>query len=80
TMLVCRVPNLRGHDAQILEACHVPTPEHLAKMDPKALFAEVKRFIESPEGKRVLRSAKAPDFEEVESWIRWARSARELRG
>lgn len=78
TALVCRVPNLRGHDAQILVACDVPGPEQLARMDPEALTAQVKQFVRTAEGKRVLRSAKAPDSTEVAAWIRWAQSAREL--
>jgi energy-coupling factor transporter ATP-binding protein EcfA2 len=78
TSLVCRVPNLRGHDAQILVACNVPKAEQLAKMDPEALVGQVKQYVRTAEGKRVLRSAKAPDLSEVSAWIRWAKSAREL--
>jgi hypothetical protein len=79
TLLVCRVPNLRGHDAQILEACQVPSPEHLAKMDVQALSAEIERFVSSPEGKRVLRSAQPPDQATVSAWVRWAQRARQLQ-
>ncbi len=32
--LVCRIPNLRGHDAQILVACGITTPEALNRMEP----------------------------------------------
>ncbi len=78
TTLVCRVPNLRGHDAQILVACEVPGPEQLAKMEPETLVAQVKRFVRTAEGKRVLRSAKEPDLGEVSGWIRWAQNARPL--
>ena len=76
TTLVCRIPNLRGHDAQILVACEIPTAELLAKMEPETLLAQVQQFVTTAEGKRVLRSAKAPDLAEVTSWIRWAQRAR----
>ena len=58
TALVCRVPNLRGHDAQLLVACEVPGPEQLAKMEADTLFAQVKKLLGTAEGKRILRSAK----------------------
>jgi hypothetical protein len=79
TLLVCRVPNLRGHDAQLLVASEVPGPEQLAKMDAGTLFAQISELLETPEGKRILRSAKAPDEQEVAAWIRWAKSARQLQ-
>jgi len=78
TRLVCRVPNLRGHDAQILVACDVPEAGQLAKMDAEALYAQVRKFCRMAEGKRIIRSSKAPDLDEVTSWIRWAQSARKL--
>jgi energy-coupling factor transporter ATP-binding protein EcfA2/predicted flap endonuclease-1-like 5' DNA nuclease len=76
TSLVCRVPNLRGHDAQLLVACNVPTPEALAKLDAAALLAQIEQLLETAEGKRILRGAKAPDQQEVSAWIRWAKHAR----
>ena len=37
--LVCRIPNLRGHDAQLLVACGITEPEDVAGMNPdKAVF------------------------------------------
>jgi hypothetical protein len=79
TILACRIPELRGHDAQILVACGVTDPETLAKLDPAELWKKVEPFAESIEGKRIIRSGKAPDFEEVYDWIRWAAHARALR-
>ena len=78
TSLVCRVPGLRGHDAQILVACDVPHAEALAKMSPETLLAEVNRFVATSEGKRVIRSAKSPDLQEVTNWIEWSKQSREL--
>jgi len=79
TTLACRIPQLRGHDAQILVACGITDPEALAKMDAQALWDKVGPLAKTNEGKRIIRSGKAPDFEEVYSWIQWASHARELR-
>ena len=78
TTLVCRIPNLRGHDAQILVACDVTTVEALAEMEVDTLLGQVTEFLTTSEGKRVLRNAKSPDLEEVSNWVRWAASSREL--
>jgi len=77
--LVCRVPWLRGHDAQILVACGVTDPETLAKLDAATFWKTVQPFAESAEGKRIVRTSKAPDVEEVTHWIQWAAQARTLR-
>ena len=76
--LVCRVPNLRGHDAQMLVACGVDSAESLARSTADSLLEAVTRFIRTSEGKRVLRNGRAPDATEVHSWIRWASHARTL--
>jgi len=77
--LVCRIPNLRGHDAQILVAVDITSPESLAGMDPKGLLSEARAFAESSRGQRVLRGSQAPDLEEVTQWIRWAGESRNLQ-
>lgn len=77
--LACRVPELRGHDAQILVACDVTEPGQLAAMDENELWSRVRPFIRTSEGKRILRGGKLPDLEEVRQWIQWARNARTLR-
>jgi predicted flap endonuclease-1-like 5' DNA nuclease len=78
TTLACRIPWLRGHDAQILVACGIQDAESLAAMDPAQLWTIVQPFLASAQCKRILRNGKAPDFEEVYSWIQWARNARLL--
>jgi hypothetical protein len=78
TALVCRVPKLRGHDAQILVAVGVSDVEALASMDPQELWTLVEPFVDSAAGKRIIRSSRAPDFEEVFHWIEWASLARTL--
>ncbi|MGN6546633.1 MAG: DUF4332 domain-containing protein, partial [Aureliella sp.] len=76
--LVCRIPNLRGHDAQILVACGVTSPEALARMEAGALLKKASAFVNSTQGQRVLRGSDAPDLEEVQNWIRWASHSRTL--
>lgn len=77
--LVCRIPNLRGHDAQILVACGVEDPVTLATLEPSAFLKQVKKFVSTKDGQRILRGAKRPDLAEVTAWIEWADSARQLR-
>jgi len=78
-VLVCRVPWLRGHDAQILVACGVTDPEVLAKLEPATLWQTVGPFVQTDEAQRMLRSSKTPDLAEVTQWIQWAGRARTLR-
>ncbi|MCA9024804.1 MAG: DUF4332 domain-containing protein [Planctomycetaceae bacterium] len=77
--LMCRIPHLRGHDAQVLVACDITQPEQVSGMDPRALFGIIGPFVETVEGQRLLRSSKTPDLEEVTEWIRWANHARPLK-
>jgi predicted flap endonuclease-1-like 5' DNA nuclease len=77
--LVCRVPNLRGHDAQLLVACDVTTADELATWQPDELFAVIGPFSETPKGQRILRSGREPDLAEVTDWIRWAQEMRSLK-
>ena len=79
TELVCRVPNLRGHDAQILVACEVTTAEELAEWDAEALFEIVEPFAASKAGQRILRAGRVPDLAEVTDWIHWAQHTRPLK-
>ncbi|MEZ6055849.1 MAG: DUF4332 domain-containing protein [Planctomycetaceae bacterium] len=77
--LMCRIPELRGHDAQVLVACDICEPEAVAAMSPEALFDIVGPFVATKDGQRLLRSAKTPDLEEVTDWIHWANHARILK-
>lgn len=76
--LVCRIPQIRGHDAQILVACGFTQPEEVASMKPAELLEFVEPFSESSEGQRILRDGKAPDLAEVSDWINWSRHCRVL--
>lgn len=77
--LVCRIPNLRGHDAQLLVACDIVDPEDLAALSPQQLLDKVGPFSQTKEGLKILRSAKEPDLEEVANWIAWAGQHRSLQ-
>jgi hypothetical protein len=77
--LVVRVPELRGHDAVILVACGIHDPESLSQSSPENVFAKIGPFVATNEGRRLLRSAKVPDLQEVTDWIAWSRQARVLR-
>lgn len=76
--LVCRVPNLRGHDAQFLVACQIVTAEQLRGCEPRQLLQKVLAFINTTVGQRLLRGGTAPDLAEVTEWIVAARDARAL--
>ena len=70
--LVCLIPGIRGHDAQIMVACGITEPESLLAMQPPELLDFIDSFVNSSEGKRILRSSSPPDLEEVTNWISWA--------
>lgn len=77
--LVCRIPHLRGHDAQLLVACDIVDPETLLRMNAEDLYAVVVPFAETNEGQKILRSSKSPDMDEINDWIRWAKQHRSLQ-
>ena len=53
--LACRIPQLRGHDAQILVACGVTQPEDLTTMNADELHELVRTFLKTEEARRLLR-------------------------
>ncbi len=79
TRLVCRIPNLRGHDAQLLVGCGVVDAEELASMRPDALFERVAPFSDTKEGLKIIRNGKKPDLAEVTDWIEFAQHNRSLQ-
>ncbi len=58
TRLVLRVPNLRGHDAQLLVACGVTEAEQLAASNPQELYHRIAPFVETKEGIKIIRAGK----------------------
>ncbi len=79
TTLVCCIPMLRGHDAQLLVAADIITPADLAACDAEELFEIIDPIARSKEGKRILRGGNLPDLEEVSDWVNFAQYNRELR-
>ncbi len=76
--LVCRIPNLRGHDAQLLVACKITTPDALVEKSPEDVLELVTVVVESKEGQRILRGSSEPDLQEVTDWLAWASANRQL--
>ena len=77
--LMCAVPEMRGHDVQILVACDVVSAKELAAFSPAELFAIVGPFVATKEGQRLLRSSKVPDLQEVTDWISYANHSRTVK-
>ena len=77
--LVCLIPQLRGHDSQILTACGYTDPEEIADLSPEQLFAVVAPFCETTQGERIIRGGSKPDLDEVKDWILWAQNSRSLK-
>lgn len=75
--LMCLVPELRGHDVQILVACGHRESSDIAELDDETLYLEVLEFCGTTEGKRVLRGGREPDLEEINHWISLAKSVNE---
>jgi hypothetical protein len=77
--LVCRVPMLRGHDAQLLVAAEITSAEELAVQEAGELFAMIDPIARSKEGKRIIRGGKLPDTEEIVEWISYSQHHRALK-
>ncbi len=78
-LLVCRIPNLRGHDSQLLVGAGFETAEQVAAADSSVLFEKVVRFASSKAGVRILRGSAVPDLAEVTDWIQWSHNCRAIR-
>jgi hypothetical protein len=76
--LVCRVPNLRGHDAQMLVATGITEPDQLLQANPVKLRTKIAEFLSSKAGQRMMRGTEGADLPEIQQWIEWARSSRRL--
>ena len=76
--LVCRVPMLRGHDAQLLVAAGITDAAGLAKCEAKSLLKRIDPVANSREGKAIIRGGKNPDLAEMNEWISNAQQQREL--
>jgi hypothetical protein len=77
--LACTIPEIHGHDAQILAASGLTEPSDLAALEPREVLEMIAPFVQSTEGQRILRSSAPPDLDEVTNWVAWARQARPLK-
>ena len=77
--LMCQIPELRGHDAQILVACGITTPEGLAGQNPAGLWAIVEPFSSTKDGAQIIQNGRKPDLAEVGEWVQWAANARAFK-
>ncbi|MCE9603359.1 MAG: DUF4332 domain-containing protein [Planctomycetia bacterium] len=75
---VCRVPRLRGHDAQILVGSGVDDVEDLLGRKAAPLLEEIEEFLTTQAGEKILRGNARPDLAEVEQWLEQAHDARPL--
>ncbi len=78
-LLVCRIPNLRGQDAQLLVACGMATPELVAGSNEAILYEAIHHLAGTKQGLRILRGGNAPDRARVGQWIEWAQHCRGVR-
>ncbi|QDT14935.1 DUF4332 domain-containing protein [Alienimonas californiensis] len=76
--LMCRIPNLHGHDVQILVAVGVTDPDDVLGLAPEDLLGLTEPLLDTSEGERILRGSAPPDLAEVTNWCAWAKQARPL--
>jgi predicted flap endonuclease-1-like 5' DNA nuclease len=76
--LVCQVPQLRQHDAQILVGSGFTTAAQIAEMKPEELLARATAFCATAAGERILGEHARPDLALVAKWISRAGHRRKL--
>ncbi|MBU6385773.1 MAG: DUF4332 domain-containing protein [Planctomycetes bacterium] len=79
SMLVCRIPNLRGQDAQLLVAAGYSTAESIADASKDTLVEAIARVASTKQGLRYLRGGNPPDAERIGSWIQWSKHSRMVK-
>jgi len=79
SMLVCRIPNLRGQDAQLLVAAGYSTAESIADASLDTLYEAIARVASTKQGLRYLRGGNPPDRDRVQSWIEWSKHSRMVK-
>ncbi|MEO0446071.1 MAG: DUF4332 domain-containing protein [Verrucomicrobiota bacterium] len=70
-----RIPDLKGHDAQLLVQSGVRSPEDLAQSQPEEILADVHILLDSPGGDRLVKDGQRPDLKEVMGWVNVAEDA-----
>ncbi|MFN7734355.1 MAG: DUF4332 domain-containing protein, partial [Pirellula sp.] len=79
SLLVCRIPNLRGQEAQLLVAAGYSTAELVTAANADVLFDAILRVAATRQGVRYLRGSTPPDRARVGQWIECARHSRAVR-
>jgi len=70
--LMCEIPELRGHDAQLLVACGFTSIDGLAAATPGQVFDALSELARSKAGQRMLRASTPPSRDEIAGWITFA--------
>ncbi len=73
--LMCKIKGLRGYHAQLLVALNYRIPKEIGSLKPEKLLDELLAFIKTNEGKRIIRSGKKPQINEVGNWVEDAKSS-----
>lgn len=77
--LVMAIPGLRGMDAQLLVGTGHEEVAQIARAEPEKLAAAIRAYAATPDGERVVRSAKLPDAELIGRWIARAKAPDALK-
>ncbi|MEM7783750.1 MAG: DUF4332 domain-containing protein, partial [Planctomycetota bacterium] len=77
TRLACQIPNIYGHDAQIMVGCGFETPAEVAACDVESILQLVDEYGKTKESEFVMRG-KIPDHREITNWIAWSQKARKI--
>jgi predicted nucleic acid-binding Zn-ribbon protein len=76
--LVCQIPQLRQHDAQILVGSGYTRAEQIAEMQPEELLSHVTAFCTTNAGEKILGEHAPPNLALVTKWVSRAGNRRKL--
>jgi len=77
--LVCSIPNLGSHAAQILVGCGFTSAAEIADATSAEMTSLLEDFRQSNEGSHLLQSGPFPDTTLIRDWIRGASKARQSK-
>lgn len=79
SVLMLRVPGLRGHDAQLLVSVGILRPEELQSQPPQQLLNDLLNFAETDHGKKIVSGSTIPSLKEILEWQSFVENSRTLR-
>lgn len=79
SVLMLRIPGLRGHDAQLLAAIGILRPEELQSHAPQQLLNDLLDFADTNHGQKIISGSTVPTLKEIVKWQSFAESSRTLR-